>query len=373
MAADEVSDAARRKIIPDFACTHKLRTKLCGQKFGITPPKQKNLEEIFLGGPSGRFCFAKFGIIHERAMLKKFQIQDGKLVENGTHECPVHLLINPDDPERKYLIEQLGIDEYNINSALDPNELGRLEFEPTHTVLIVKRPKRYSSADNFLLKISSVGLFMFKDKIVILLSEDANLFEGRQFSRIRSIQDMLLKIIYSCTLHFENHLQVIHSISDELEQEINKSMANRHLINMFNLEKSLVYYLKAIGSNGRVIEKVKTSSAKFDFTADDNEFLEDVIIENSQCYEQASTYSQVLSNMMDAWVSLVSNNLNIVLKTLTLVMICIMLPTLVVNIFSMNVKLPIDQDSSVVPFWLIMGLAFLSVVLVRFIWRYKKW
>lgn len=306
-------------------------------------------------------------------MQKKFQIQDGKMAENGTKECVVTLFVNPDEGEKKYLIEQLGIDEYDMNSALDPNELGRVEFESGHTVVIVKRPKRYSSEDQFLLKVLSIGLFIFKDKLIILLPEDINPFEGRQFSRIRSIQDLALKIIHRCILHFEDHLQVIHNISDELEQEINRSMANRHLINMFKLEKSLVYYLNGIRSNGKVIERLKLNGSKLEFTAEDSEFLEDVIIENGQCYEQASTYSQVLSGMMDAWVSLVNNNLNIFLKTLTLVMICIMIPTLVVNIFSMNLKLPVDQEVSVWPFWEVMGLSLFSVIIVRFFWHYKKW
>jgi len=305
-------------------------------------------------------------------MLKKYQIQDSKLIENGAHECPVHVYINPDENEKKYLLEQVGIDEYDLNSALDPHELGRLEFEPSHVVLIVKRPKRYSSEDQFILKVLSIGLFLFKDKLIILVPEDIVIFEGRQFSRLRSIQDLFLKVIFRCILHFEDHLRVIHSISDELEQEINKSMANRHLIYMFNLEKSLVYYLKAIGSNGKVIEKLRTNSIKLDFSPENNEFLEDIIIENSQCYEQASTYSQVLSNMMDAWVSIVSNNLNIFIKTLTLAMICIMIPTLVVSVFSMNVKMPLSHDS-IWSFWLIMALAVFSAVIVRFIWHYKKW
>lgn len=306
-------------------------------------------------------------------MLKKFKIADGKLAENGLEACPVFLYISPSDEEKKALIDELKIDEYNINSALDPNELGRVEFEDNHTVMIIKQPKRYSSADNFLLKVLSVGLFLFPDKLIILLGEDISIFEGRQFLKLRSILDLVLKIIYRSILHFEQHLAVIQKISDELEQEINKSMSNQHLVNMFNLEKSLVYYLKAISSNGKVVEKLRTNNTKLGFSPEENEFLEDVFIENTQCFEQANTYSQVLSNMMDAWVSLVNNNLNIFIKKLTLLTICIMVPTLVVSIFSMNVRLPMDQTHSLMPFWLIMGLATSFVIIIILIWRYKKW
>ncbi|HOW36168.1 MAG TPA: magnesium transporter CorA family protein [Candidatus Omnitrophota bacterium] len=305
-------------------------------------------------------------------MLKKFKLIDGKLVENDSSECPVLVYIAPDEGEKKYLIEELKIDQYNITSALDPNEIGRMEFDEGHTMLIIKQPKRYCSDDNFLLKISSMGLFIFPDKLIILLAEDAPIFDGRQFIKVRSIQNILLKVIHRCISHFEEHLRVIQAISDELEEKINTSMENKHLHNMFNLEKSLVYYLKSISSNSKVIEKIKANVAKFNFNPEDIEYLDDVAIENSQCYEQANTHSQVLSSMMDAWVSVVSNNLNILIKKLTLVMICIMLPTLIISVFSMNVKLPLEQELSGASFWLIVGLAAFSAIGVFLIWRHKK-
>ncbi len=306
-------------------------------------------------------------------MLRKFQITEGKVVPSSTDPSQVLLYVNPDELEKKYLIEELKIDEYDVNSALDPNELGRVEFENGHTIFILKRPKKYSSEDNFLLKISSIGIFLFPDKLIILLNEDTELFDGRYFSRLRSVPDLLLKIIYRCILHFVQHLQVIQQMSDELEGEINKAMSNRHLLSMFNLEKSLVYYLKSIGSNGKVIDKIRTNAVKFNFSTEEMEFLEDLAIENSQCNEQANTYSQVLSNMMDAWASVVSNNLNILIKKLTLLTIGIMLPTLVVSIFSMNVRLPANLEKSPYAFWWVIFLAILSAVIMNIIQRLKNW
>ena len=83
-------------------------------------------------------------------MLNKLRIQDGKLVENGQEDAVVYVYVAPDEAERKYLVEQLKIDEHTLNSSLDPDELSRLEFEPEHIAMIFKRPKRYSSEDNFL-------------------------------------------------------------------------------------------------------------------------------------------------------------------------------------------------------------------------------
>ena len=306
-------------------------------------------------------------------MFKHYQIQNGKIVENGGDSCAVHVYVNPDEAERKFLIETLQIDEHTLNSSLDPDELGRVEFEATHTAVIIKRPKRYSSQDNFLFKISSFGIFLFVDKIVLISSEDIPLFEGRLLLKVRSLPDLLLKTVHRCIVHFEEHLQTIKKISEELESEINKAMTNRDLVHMFNLSKSLVYYLKAITSNGKVLEKLKINAAKMALATEELEYVDDAIIENVQCYEEANTYSQVLSSMMDAWVSVISNNLNIRMKTLTILMLCIMMPTLVISIFSMNLPLPLPHDGSLFSFWLVLGMSSASVVFIVLLWWYRKW
>jgi len=305
-------------------------------------------------------------------MLKRMQIVDGKVVvepPNGS----IHVYVAPDAAERKVLVETLHIDEHTLNSSLDPDESARLEFEPEHTALIIKRPKNYCSEDNFLFKVASIGLFIFKERIVVVISEDLPLFEGREFAKVQSNMDLVLRVIYRSVFHFEEHLKVINMLSDQLEKEISRAMENKHLLNLFTLEKSLVYYLNAINSNAKVIDRLRNNAAKIGFTPEQMEFLDDLTIENGQCYEQAQIYSQVLSGLMDARVSIVSNNLNLLMKTLTLVMIAIMLPTLVISAFSMNVNLPLEQEEGVVSFWIIIILAAVSTTAVWLVWRWKRW
>jgi magnesium transporter len=160
-------------------------------------------------------------------------------------------------------------------------------------------------------------------------------------------------------------------ISDELEKKINAAMENSYLINLFTLEKSLVYYLNSINSNGVLIEKLKNNSAKVGFVGEEVEFLDDMLIENNQCYRQAEIYSNILASLMDARASIVGNNLNVLMKTLNIITIGIMVPTFVVSAFSMNVAIPMQQFSHA--FWVIMGLAFLSVAGLIVYWRKKKW
>ena len=269
-------------------------------------------------------------------MLRKFSIFDGKIIESTDVGCQVFYYVNPDEAEKKYLIEQLKIDEHTLISALDPNELARIEFEPEHVALIFKRPKRYSAKDNFLFKIESAGLFIFKDKLIILLSEDIHIFDGRQFNKVNDIREVVLKLVYLWIVHFVEHLKVISMCSDELERGINTSISNNQLLSMFKLEKSLVFYLEAISSNGKIIHKLKVHAEKLNLSTANIEFLDDVYIENSQCYEMAQIYSQVLSSLMNARASMISNNLNVMMKNLNAIVIAVAIPSFIAGVGGMS-------------------------------------
>jgi magnesium transporter len=306
-----------------------------------------------------------------RDMLQRMELVDLKLVPSADGDGNVYVYVNPADEERKYLVETLKLDEHTLASALDPDELARLEFEPAHTAIIFKRPRNYSSEDRFVFRMASTGLFLFEDKLIIVLGDNVPLFVGKPFAKIPSLQDLTLKMIYSSITHFTEHLKIINMVSDALEEQINTSMHNKYLLNLFSLEKSLVYYLNGLSSNSRLIERVKHNAVRLGIGGESLEFIDDMAIENSQCYEQAEIYSNILASMMDARVSIVSNNLNWLMKTLNIITIAIMLPTLVVSIFSMNVAFPGKDFEHM--FWIIMAMALISVVLVRFIWWWKKW
>jgi len=297
---------------------------------------------------------------------------NGKLQEDDKAEPLVYVYTAPTDEEKKQLIEQYKIDEHTLNSSLDPDELSRLEFEPEHVAMIFKRPKHYAAEDNFLFKVASTGVFMFKDRLIIVTGDEAPLFEGRLFMKVQSIQDIVLKLINRSIFHFLEHLKAINMLSGSIEQLISTSMENRYLLNLFTLEKSLVYYVNATNSNGVLIEKLKNNAGKIGLTPENLEFLDDLTIENSQCREQANIYSQVLASLMDARATIVANNLNIRIKMLTILTMAIMLPTLVVSIFSMNVRLPLVHNNPM-SFWIIAALAALSALVLVFLWWKKHW
>ena len=304
-------------------------------------------------------------------MLKRFNVVDQKMAEVTTDPCLVSLYVNPDEAEKRYLIDTLKIDEHTLNSALDPDELSRLEFEPEHMAIIFKRPKSYSYKDQFVFRSASTGLFLFKDRLIMVISEDVPVFDGAHLMRSNTPAYVMLRTIYRSIFHFLEHLRVISSISDQLQDKINRAMENRYLINLFTLEKSLVYYLNSINSNSGLLEKIRLNAPKFGFTIEESELLEDTLIENSQCYRQSEMYSNILASLMDARASIVSNNINVLVKTLNIITICIMVPTLVVSAFSMNVAIPFQKHPYA--FWIILSFATVSVLTVVYIWWRRKW
>jgi magnesium transporter len=253
-------------------------------------------------------------------MLKQsFRIVDGRLQECPSDEGQVLVYVKPDEAEQRLLIDRLKVDEHTLASSLDPDELARLEFEPEHAVAIFKRPRYYTAADQFHFKVLSVGAFLFKERLIVTLSEDMAIFDGaKTFTRMHSPLDVFLRMIYRSIYHFLEHLRIIHTLSDEVELSINESSDNTSLLHLFTLEKSLVYFLSAIQSNGMLIGRLRNSQARLGMTEEQLEFVDDLQIENNQCFSEAKIYSDILSGMMDARVSIVSNNLNVLMKRLAI-------------------------------------------------------
>jgi len=258
-------------------------------------------------------------------MVKEYRIQEGQLAPCEDHQGLVKVFISPDVVERNYLEHTCKISPHNISSAMDPDEIGRMEFEEDHVMIIIKSPKNYSSSDNFNFKVTSVGVFLYKDQLIIVMNnQETSILEGRQVFKLQSLHDALLKILFGTIAHFLGHLKVINLLSDALEQKINTSMANEHLLNMFTIEKSLIYYLNGINSNAVVIEKLKTNAGRIGFSPENVALLDDIAIENNQCNKQAEIYSNILTGLNDARGSIVNNNMNQLIKQLTILSVVFM-------------------------------------------------
>jgi len=296
----------------------------------------------------------------------------GTVVRCDPQDAQIIVFNSPTVEDEADLLEFYNIDYHTLHSSLDPDELSRLEFETDHAAIIFKRPKSFSADDNFLLKLTSTGVFVYEDRIVVVMPDDAPLFEGRAPLRIFTVQDVILRLLYQSISHFEGHLKAINMLSDSLERRIISSMETRYLLNMFALEKSLVYILNAIHSNAALFDKMKAST-RLGLDHEQTRILEDIIIENQQCLRRSEIYSEVIAGLMDARASIVSHNLNILIKQFTIWTIAIMLANLVIGVFSMNVKLPLPMEGAMWPFYVINFLAVASGVAIFWISKIRKW
>lgn len=270
-------------------------------------------------------------------MLRKYNLINGKAVEVAEGDASILKYIAPDRDEIAFLVSTFGIDEHNLHSALDPDELGRLEFEENHAVLIFKRPRRYvGEGDVSQFGITSVGVFLCDGKMIIIQAEDADLLEERMNHHLQGHHDALLRILYSTINHFLAHLRAIHAISDALEDKIAHSMGNKYLLAMFTLEKSLVYYLNAVTSNTRLFRRLQLAAAKLKFSAEHLEVLDDINIEAEQCLKQVEIYSNILGGLMDARGTIVGNNLNQVMNRFTIINIVFMPINILASIGGMS-------------------------------------
>ena len=269
-------------------------------------------------------------------MLKRFDIVGRAVLPTDSHDAHILVYTNPDQAEKQLIIDMLDIDQHTIDSALDPDEISRLEHSGELMSLIFKRPKNYSSAEQFVFKVASSGIFLYKKQMVIVMSDDIPVFGEKMFSDVGSMQEVLLRILYRSVYHFLEHLKVINMISNEIEKNITDSMENKYLLHMFSLSKSLIYYLNAINTNSAAIEKLRNMANKFGFSTEEMELLDDIHIENGQCYKQAEIYSGILTGLMDARGSIVNNNLNILMKRLTVINIVFMPLNLLAGIGGMS-------------------------------------
>jgi magnesium transporter len=256
-------------------------------------------------------------------MRANYCLDGGKIIARDAGAC-IHVFVAPDEEERRELVEDFRLDPHDLASALDPDELGRLETGNGQITIIMKQPRNYTSAEQLLFTVTSMGLFLESKRLVAVTTDELDLFEDRMIHKVANPRDALLKIFYGAIAHFLGHLKVINMLSESLEKRVNASMGNRYLLDMFTLEKSLVYFVNGIASNQMVLDKMRTTAGKIHFTAAQREVLEDIYIENLQCSKQAEIYSNILTGLMDARGSVVNNNLSLLMKKLTVISVIFM-------------------------------------------------
>ena len=249
------------------------------------------------------------------------QVEQIEKPENGSWLC----LSEPTDVELATVASQTGIDLADLRAPLDDEERSRVDVEDDYTMIIVDIPT-----------VEERG--------------------GRDW------YETILQILYRNATMYLRYLRIIDRESDKLELKLRHSMQNREIVMLMELSKTLVYFTTSLKSNEIVMEKL-TTLQRIKQYPDDEDLLDDVITENKQAIEMANIYSGVLANMTDAFASIVSNNLNNVMRIFTIISITLSIPTLIFSMYGMN----FDGGMMGMPFtdkpWGFMLIIVISMVL----------
>ena len=284
-------------------------------------------------------------------------------------------LTNPSEVEIKKVCESINIQEDFIRDALDFEEKARIdEEEDDDTILfVVDVPIIEKTEENQIYTTMPLGMIVVRDDFFITVSLRKNKviedFEKRKIKNFQTYKKsrFIFQILYLNSSYYLTHLKQINKETEIAEYILKNSMRNKELLKLLSLEKSLVYFTTSLKSNELVMEKTMKGKI-IKLYEDDEDILEDAIIENRQAIEMAKIYSDILNGTMDAYASIISNNLNGVMKTLTSITIVLAVPTMISSFWGMNVPVPFQYNKF--GFLIMITLAIVITLLVT--WWLKK-
>lgn len=282
---------------------------------------------------------------------------------------------DPSGTEIDAVSAELGIDAELLRAPLDEEESARIDYEDGVNTIIVDIPHIVPTNDGFSYETIPLGIFLTPENIITVCLEETALAEDFWSNRVRDFDTakktrFLLQLLYRNATKYLRYLRMIDKASDRLENRLHKSMRNRELIQMLRLSKSLVYFSTSLKANEVILEKIMRSHNILKYE-EDSDLLEDVIIENKQAIEMAGIYMEILSGTMDAFASLVSNNLNIVTKFLASMTIVMAIPSIFSGFWGMNfASMPFLNNPW--GFYIVLGISLVATAVVTAIFWKKK-
>jgi magnesium transporter len=258
-------------------------------------------------------------------------------------------------PEETERLVNLGIHIDYINYSLDLDEMPRIEREEDFTFILLRIPHKQPDNDIPYITIP-LGIMIRGNTIITICRYDKEMFKVLADGKYRMMKTgkryrLTLYIFLESALRYLTHLREINCMTEIVEDQLQKSTRNRELLELFKYQKSLTYFATALRANEVMMERVQRMQI-FKHYEEDQDLLEDVLTENQQAIQMTNISTEILSGMMDAFASIISNNLNGVMKALAALTIILNLPSIVAAFYGMNVALPGENH----PF------AFLSVI-----------
>lgn len=300
-------------------------------------------------------------------MINYYKTLDGVMtaVSNIEKDCWINMT-DPQEEELIYVSDTLGIEMDLLRAALDDEESSHIDVEEDRILTIVDIPFATEQEGAIIYSTMPLGIIYSKDNIItVCLKENSILAEFAQ-GRIKGVYTnmkarFIFQMLYRVSVRYLQYLKQIDKISKDMEKQLHKSMKNQKLFQLLDLEKSLVYFSTSLKANEATIKKLSRGRI-IKLYEEDEDLLEDVLVEVSQAIEMCSIYSTILSGTMDAFASIISNNLNIVMKYLASFTIILSVPTMIASFYGMNVSgIPFAGGPN--GFWIAIGVSAVATLI----------
>ncbi|MDR1486463.1 MAG: magnesium transporter CorA family protein [Deltaproteobacteria bacterium] len=283
-------------------------------------------------------------------------------------------LENPTPEELAQVAAELDVPPLFLADPLDAMEKPRVDQEDEATLLIIRLPVHKNDDGDHQFGTIPLGMILVKEKLITVCSKPSLaqdiLSRGNRKPRPLSQLKMVMKIFIESSIDFMTHLELMEDITDIAESALSKAQHNEQIMTLLRIDKALINYTVALKSNRAIIKKLLEGNIVPLPEADGN-LLDHALTEIQQAIDMAEIYGQILGSLGDAFGNIINNNLNKIMKLLTGVTIILMLPTLIVGAYGMNLVLPMAQHPKA--FWIVAILCLLSSGGVWiFFWR-KKW
>lgn len=309
-------------------------------------------------------------------MIKIYKIINKELKETDSYTKDSWVNItNPQKEELEKISKEFQIPLDFLTDPTDIDERARIESEKKIILTVLRIPRFEGDDVEIPFATLPLGVIFLDDLIVTICLKENDVINDFIKGKIKNFSitnrtKFLLQILLKTSFLYLNYLKEINRRTSTVERELHKAMKNEELIKLLDIEKSLVSFTSSLKSNELMMERLQTGKI-IKINPEDEDLLEDTIIDNKQAIEMANIYSNILSGMMDAFASVISNNLNVVLKFLTSITIILMIPTLVASIYGMNVKLPFQDLPQAFVITMVISLVFSIIGVLIFIRR--KW
>ena len=312
-------------------------------------------------------------------MIKIFknELNDEKVnkIDSIQDNCWINL-INPSSEEIKSVVDNLGIEEDLITKVLDEEELPRIEKTDEATLIVVDCPYWIDKSVKTNYTTYPLGIIICNDLHVITVSlKDISLLKEFEQGKVRTFYTykktrFLIQILLKVASSYLKVLNIVNKDIDIKEKVLYKSTDNKHIVDLLNIEKTLVYFITSLKANDLVLEKLSKGNV-ISMYEEDVELLEDAIIENKQGIEMCSIYKEILTTITDTYATIVSNNLNVAMKFLAGITIVLSVPTMISSFLGMNVSLGWFSTNEY-SFFIICLISLLVALLIAWILKRKN-